>query len=57
VFVSKSDKKSILVRPPPPSPKMIFPINYLGGQHFGYPAEEGNADVMQGPCIRAECAL
>jgi hypothetical protein len=34
--------------PPLSNPKIIFPINYLGGgglPHFGYPAQQGKADV------------
>ena len=59
VLIIKSDENLSLVGDPPP-PKLFFPINYLGGRvphtgypvtHFGYPARQGKADVMQEPRI------
>ena len=46
VFIIKSDENLKCGGTPPLPTKIIFPINYWGGvPHFGYPAQQGKADV------------
>jgi hypothetical protein len=57
VFLIKNDENLILVGPPPSLSKINFPINYFGGgggvPHFGYPGQQGKADVIPEPGIGA----